>query len=171
MSAFLSELSEDDLVQLLQTPPDVLRDQAEHELATRRRLSGQSFLPGWLKMNIRYEGDRPDGQPGRVMLEGQGRDPLFVRYPGEEDQPRQLHGGMALPPGFPGRGDGVRINFALQPTSNDYSPINWFRFNTALQLADCVYGPVMTPEQFDALPGTPLRSRDRREVLRRYIGE
>jgi hypothetical protein len=102
------------------------------------------------------------------MFKGQGRNPLLVQYP--DGQWRPLKDGLSLPPGFEGKGSGVQINFSLVPWSNEYGPINWVRFNNALKLSGCMYERELTPEEFAALPGTPLRSRDRKPLLLQYLG-
>ena len=148
--------------------PDVLRKQEEHELEERKRLDGEKYLRARIEGNIYAEGERPNGERGRIMFKGQGRNPLLVQYP--DGQWRPLKDGLSLPPGFEGKGSGVQINFALQPWSNDYSPINWVRFNHALKSSGCVYERELTPEEFAALPGTPMRSRDRKPLLLQYLG-
>jgi hypothetical protein len=69
------------------------------------------------------------------------------------------------------RGQGSRFleNFAIQATSGDHAPVNWVRFNQLLEMLSAVHGPLLTPEQFAALPDKALRSASRKPIVLAYL--
>jgi hypothetical protein len=113
---------------------------------------------------IMYEAgaERP-GRPGRILVRGAGPT-VEVQQDGN-----WLTVPVTLPEGFRGKGEGTWQNFALQPTSSAYAPINWVRRNYLLEQHGAVHGPMPTPEEFARLPGTGLRSPGRRPIVLAYL--
>ncbi len=76
---------------------------------------------------------------------------------------------LSLPESYECKGTGWWENYSLKPTSSDYAPINWVRFNHLLKLLGAVHGPELLPEEFATLPGKALRSALRKPVVLAYL--
>ena len=135
--------------------------------ATAERLSGPKSIKIRLTLTVAYAADEErGGRAGRILLRGAGPNPVEAEVDG---QWQTVEGGLALPDGFEGKGHGFWMNFAIQPTSGDHAPVNWVRFNRLLEMLDAVHGPLLTPEQFAALPDKALRSASRKPIVLAYL--
>jgi hypothetical protein len=145
-----------------------LIEQARTRRATAERLTGR---PGSVKVRVTLiaaydaEGEK-QGRPGRIILRGAGPSPVEIWLDGKW-QP--VEDGLALPDGFEGKGQGWWQNYSLQPTSAEFAPINWVRWNRFLALCGAVHGPDLSPEQYAALPAKALRSASRKPIVLAYL--
>ncbi len=148
-----------------------LVDQARKERETRERLNrDKTFAKIRVSLTVRYEREQEQtGKPGRIIVRGASADPVEIEV--GPNQWEGIEGALVLPDGYDGKGGGWWENYSLSPTSGDYAPINWVRFNFLLKSLGSVYGPELSPEEFAALPGKALRSAGRKpEVLAYLIG-
>jgi hypothetical protein len=168
IAGILAELESEELdalADLDRTELAVLIEQARRKQADARRLlSGQKSIKFRETKTLAYAAnEEKPGKPARILVRGAGPQ-VEVHQDGEWHVVPHM-----LPEGFPGKGEGVWQNYSLQPTSADYAPINWFRYNYLLQRCGAVYGPEMTPEEFARLPEKALRSASRKPIVLAYL--
>jgi hypothetical protein len=146
---------------------------AQQERERRERLSGKAFIRARITATVLYDLHEGQKEPARILIRGDKRDPVQVLKdggdPAKDEDWVTVEDGLTLPEGFEGRGAGWWTSFALSPTSADYSPINWVRWNGLLRLLGARYGPDLSPGGYNQLPSRRLRSKSRGPILQSYL--
>jgi hypothetical protein len=134
---------------------ELLAEDEAQQRASRRTNSGHAYIKVRPALNVRYMGD----DDGRIVL--QFGDPLQVWEGTATGKSKwvDLADALTLPGEYGGSGKGWWVTYSLSPTSADYHPENWVRWNRLLEDLGAPFGKQLAPKELRDKPARDLRSR------------